>query len=114
MEPLTTPQAYALTHTAFYLGDFGRVAPGIVDGVLEHARDLVRRMLLHCVEHDRWDLAAELVLTQFVLGEDPLRTPSGAAAVECLVRAQRPDGAIPARSAALMASPSATVPTPAA
>ncbi|WP_406055557.1 hypothetical protein OG462_07130 [Streptomyces sp. NBC_01077] len=113
VEPLTTPQAYALTHTAFYLGDFGRVAPGIVDGVLEHARDLVRRMLLHCVEHDRWDLAAELVLTQFVLGEDPLRTPSGAAAVECLVRAQRPDGAIPARSAALMASPSATVPTPA-
>ncbi|MFD3534646.1 DUF6895 family protein [Streptomyces sp. NPDC058664] len=109
--PLTTPEAYALTHTAFYLGDFGRRAPGPTGNApvhtAAHTTDLVDRMLWHCVAHDRWDLAAELVLTQYILGSDPLRTPSGAAAVECLVRAQRPDGAIPARSAALMASPSA-------
>ncbi|WP_328946154.1 hypothetical protein OG259_36610 [Streptomyces sp. NBC_00250] len=108
VEPLTTPQAYALTHTAFYLGDFGRTDPRLDAGALDHAQGLIRRMLLHCVAHDRWDLAAELVLAQFVLGGDPLRTPSGAAAVECLVRAQRPDGAIPGRSAALKAPPSAT------
>ncbi|WP_435971592.1 DUF6895 family protein [Streptomyces sp. Qhu_M48] len=106
--PLTTPQAYALTHTAFYLGDFGRAATGLAEDVLSPARELVDQMLLHCVAHDRWDLAAELVLTQFILGVDPLRTSSGAAAVECLVRAQRPDGAIPARSAALTAPPSTT------
>ncbi|WP_405828835.1 MULTISPECIES: DUF6895 family protein [unclassified Streptomyces] len=105
--PLTDPRAYAVTHTAFYLGDFGRTAPGLDGGALAHARDLVDRLLRHCVEHDRWDLAAELVLTQFILGSEPLDTPSGAAAVECLVRAQRPDGAIPARSAALAAHPSA-------
>uniref|UniRef100_A0AAU2JJH0 DUF6895 domain-containing protein n=1 Tax=Streptomyces sp. NBC_00049 TaxID=2903617 RepID=A0AAU2JJH0_9ACTN len=105
--PLTDPQAYAVTHTAFYLGDFGRTAPGLGEGALAHARDLVDRLLRHCVEHDRWDLAAELVLTRFILGSDPLDTPSGAAAVECLVRAQRPDGAIPGRSAALAAHPSA-------
>jgi hypothetical protein len=61
-------------------------------------------MLGHCVAHDRWDLAAELLITQFILGVEPLRTPSGAAAVECLARAQLPNGAIPARSAALRAA----------
>ncbi|MFH7599679.1 hypothetical protein WDV06_31955 [Streptomyces racemochromogenes] len=105
--PLTEPQAYALTHTAFYLGDFGRTAPGLAGQDLEHARDLVDRMLRHCVAHHRWDLAAELVLTQYILGSEPLETSSGAAAVECLVRAQRPGGAIPGRSAALAAHPSA-------
>jgi hypothetical protein len=104
-EPLTTGEAYTLTHTAFYLGDFGRMAPGLGGGALAHARDLVERLLRHCVRHDRWDLAAELTLTQFVLGEEPLGTATGSAAVECLVRAQRPDGALPGRSAALMASP---------
>ncbi|MEU2391398.1 hypothetical protein [Streptomyces sp. NPDC007369] len=105
--PLTGPQAYAVTHTAFYLGDFGRTAPGLHGEALAHARDLVDRLLRHCVGHDRWDLAAELVLTQFILGSEPLETPAGAAAVECLLRAQRPDGSVPGRSAALAAHPSA-------
>ncbi|MFD4870731.1 DUF6895 family protein [Streptomyces sp. NPDC058412] len=106
--PLTEPQAYAVTHTAFYLGDFGRTAPRLGEDALAHAQDLVERLLRHCVEHDRWDLAAELVLTRFILGSEPLDTPSGAAAVECLVRAQRPDGALPGRSAAQAAHPSAS------
>ncbi|WP_326701374.1 hypothetical protein OG909_31125 [Streptomyces sp. NBC_01754] len=104
--PLTGPQAYALTHTAFYLGDFGRTGPGLTGHALTRSRDLVCRMLRHCVEHDEWDLAAELVLTQFILGVEPLRTASGAAAVECLVRAQLPDGALPGRSATLRAADS--------
>ncbi|MEU3907101.1 hypothetical protein AB0F20_25295 [Streptomyces goshikiensis] len=106
--PLTLPQAYAVTHTAFYLGDFGRTSPGLGGDALAHARDLADRLLRHSVEHDLWDLAAELVLTQFILGGEPLDTPSGAAAVECLVRAQRPDGALPGRSAASAADPSAS------
>ncbi|APE19994.1 MULTISPECIES: DUF6895 family protein [Streptomyces] len=106
--PLATPRAYALTHTAFYLGDFGRTDPRLDADTLERARELVRVTLLHCVEHDRWDLAAELVLAQFILGTDPLSTPSGAAAVDCLLRAQRSDGAIPGRSAELEAPPSAS------
>ncbi|MEV2257333.1 DUF6895 family protein [Streptomyces anulatus] len=105
--PLTDSEGYSLTHAAFFLGDYGRTTTGLAGDALAHARDLVRRMLDHCVGQDRWDLAAELVITQFILGLDPLRTPSGAAAVECLVRAQRSDGAIPGRSAALMASRSA-------
>lgn len=105
--PLTNSEGYSLTHAAFFLGDYGRTATGLDGDRLAHARELVRRMLDHCVGQDRWDLAAELVITQFILGLEPLRTPSGAAAVECLVRAQRSDGAIPGRSAALIASRSA-------
>ncbi|MGE7384330.1 DUF6895 family protein [Streptomyces sp. NPDC004126] len=105
--PLTVPQAYAVTHTAFYLGDFGRTSPGLTGDASAHALDLVDRLLRHCVGHDLWDLAAELVLTLFILGLDPLDTPSGAAAVGCLLRAQRPDGALPGRSAALAATPCA-------
>ncbi|MFJ5047283.1 DUF6895 family protein [Streptomyces sp. NPDC088719] len=105
--PLTNSEGYSLTHAAFFLGDYGRTPTGLYGDALAHARELVRRMLDHCVGQDRWDLGAELVITQFILGLDPLRTPSGAAAVECLARAQRSDGAIPGRSAALMASGSA-------
>ncbi|MEV7419443.1 hypothetical protein [Streptomyces sp. NPDC089919] len=105
--PLPLPQAYGVTHAAFYLGDFGRTAPGLDAAGLAHAHDLVERMLRHGVAHEEWDLIAELVLTQFILGRDPLRTPSGAAAVACLVRAQRPDGALPGRSAELAAQPAA-------
>ncbi|MFF8467633.1 DUF6895 family protein [Streptomyces griseus] len=105
--PLTDSEGYSLTHAAFFLGDYGRTPTGLYGEALADARELVRRMLDHCVGQDRWDLAAELVITQFILGLEPLRTPSGAAAVECLVRAQRYDGAIPGRSAALMASSSA-------
>ncbi|MFB6906588.1 hypothetical protein ACFCWB_20200 [Streptomyces bacillaris] len=105
--PLTNAEGYSLTHTAFYLGDYGRTELPLTDGQLARAGDLVHRMLDHCVGQERWDLAAELVITQFILGLEPLDTPSGTAAVECLVRAQRPDGALPGRSAALRAPDSA-------
>lgn len=102
--PVTIPQAYAVTHSSFYLSDFGRTGPGLPEDARADAVELVRRMLEHCVRHDWWDLAAELVMTQVCLGTEPLRTPWGVAAVECLARAQRPDGAIPGRSAATRAT----------
>ncbi len=100
-KPLTTPGAYALTHAGFYLSDFGRHAPALAGPDLERARDLTGRALDHYVERDHWDLSAELALTQFCLGVDPRATPSGRRAIERLARVQDPDGAIPARSAAL-------------
>lgn len=101
--PLTTGESYRLTHTAFYLGDFGHADPGLGAEEASRARELVEVMLRHCVAHDLWDLAAELVLTQFVLGVDPPVTAAGAAALECLARARRPDGTIPGREPALRA-----------
>lgn len=99
--PLTNAEGYSLTHAAFYLGDYGRTALPLTGQQLARAGDLVDRMLNHCAGQERWDLAAELVITQLILGLEPLDTPSGTAAVQCLVRAQRPDGALPGRSAAL-------------
>ncbi|MFB8238047.1 hypothetical protein ACFC58_16000 [Kitasatospora purpeofusca] len=102
--PVTVPEAYALTHSAFYLSDFARTGPGLPDGAVADAAALTGRLLDHCVRHDWWDLAAELVMTQVCLGLDPTDTPEGTAAVDCLARAQRPDGSIPGRSAATRAS----------
>ncbi|MGI5229705.1 DUF6895 family protein [Actinoallomurus sp. CA-142502] len=101
--PLATQDAYAVTHSSFFLSDFGRRSPGPAHA-LARAEEVTGRMLDHCVRRDRWDLTAELVMTWFCLGHDPLGTPSGVAAIECLTRAQRPDGAIPARSAELRAA----------
>ncbi len=102
--PVTVPEAYALTHSAFYLSDFARTGPGLPDGAVADAAALTGRLLDHCVRHDWWDLAAELVMTQVCLGLDPTGTPEGTAALACLARAQRPDGSIPGRSAATRAS----------
>ncbi|MEK2493324.1 hypothetical protein WN990_27585 [Kitasatospora purpeofusca] len=102
--PVTVPEAYALTHSAFYLSDFARTGPGLPDGAVADAAALTGRLLDHCVRHDWWDLAAELVMTQVCLGLDPTGTPEGAAALACLARAQRPDGSVPGRSAATRAS----------
>ncbi|AUY49195.1 hypothetical protein [Streptomyces sp. CB01881] len=97
--PVTVPEAYAVTHSSFYLSDFGRTGAGLSADALADAAELVRRLLEHCVRRDWWDLAAELLLTQVCLGLEPLRTPWGTAAVACLARAQQSDGAIPGRSA---------------
>ncbi|MCL2732886.1 MAG: hypothetical protein FWE15_23050 [Actinomycetia bacterium] len=96
--PVSIPEAYALTHSSFYLSDFGAAAPQLPPGAAESALPLVRRLLAHCVERKWWDLAAELVLTEACLGAEPLAAPWGAEAVACLARAQRPDGGIPGRS----------------
>ncbi|MDY0816300.1 DUF6895 family protein [Kitasatospora purpeofusca] len=101
--PVTVPEAYALTHSAFYLSDFARTGPGLPEGAVADAAALTGRLLDHCVRHDWWDLAAELVMTQVCLGLEPTGTPEGAAAIACLARAQRPDGSIPGRSAATRA-----------
>lgn len=96
--PVTIPEAYALTHSSFYLSDFGASPAKLPADATAAALPLLRDLTEHCVRHDWWDLAAELVLAQACLGAEPLATPWGAAAVACLARAQRPDGAIPGRS----------------
>lgn len=98
--PVTVPRAYALTHSASYLSDFGRTAPGLAPDALTAAADLLDRQLAYCVRHDWWDLAAELVTARHCLGGTPLDTAVGAAAVRCLARAQLPGGALPGRTAA--------------
>ncbi|MFE9424096.1 DUF6895 family protein [Kitasatospora sp. NPDC006697] len=101
---VSIPAAYAVTHSAFYLADFGRLpVRGLSGPALAHARQLVRTLLAHSVRRAWWDLTAELLLAAHCLGDPPLLTPGGADAVRCLARAQRPDGSIPGRSAATAA-----------
>ncbi len=106
--PCTLRDTYTITHTSFYLSDFGSRLPDLTSAQLAQAADVTGRMLDYCVSQDMWDLIAELIITLFCLGGDPLGTESGLAAIECLEQAQRPDGVIPGRSAAQSPDESAT------
>jgi hypothetical protein len=97
--PLADLEVCNVTHTVFYLTDFGQRGPGPVAGDLERARDVVDRLTGVCVARGEWDLSAKLVLAQHCLGLDPRSTPSGAAALRMLAAAQTAEGAIPGRGA---------------
>jgi hypothetical protein len=106
--PVTHRDAYDITHSVFYLTDFGFRDPGLTGDERERALRIIGQLTDHCVRRDEWDLAAEFILAQFCLGADPVRTPSGAAGIARLAQAQLPDGAIPGRSPAQRAADSAT------
>ncbi|MFJ3519268.1 DUF6895 family protein [Streptomyces sp. NPDC090131] len=88
-----------VAHTLLYLSDFGLRDLLLPEGERARALRVVERLTDHCVVLGDWDVAAKLLLAQYCLGADPLRTPSGAAALRMLAAAQAPDGAIPGRSA---------------
>ncbi|TQO34694.1 hypothetical protein FHX79_116610 [Streptomyces cavourensis] len=91
-----------VTDTVFYLSDygFGDRGLGLDRETWGRAWDVVDRLTGHCVREEEWESAAKLVLAQYCLGMDPLRTPSGVAGVRMLARAQSPLGAIPGKSVA--------------
>ncbi|MFI1096039.1 DUF6895 family protein [Streptomyces sp. NPDC020917] len=88
-----------VTHTVFYLSDFGLRDPGLDAADLRRARDVVDRLTDRCTARGEWDLSAKLVLAQHCLGLDPRQTASGTAALRMLAEAQSADGAIPGRCA---------------
>jgi hypothetical protein len=91
--------AYLVAHIAFYLGDFGQRVPLLDEGDLDRAATVVAGLLDRCVQRGHnWDLASELVVAQYCLGGDPLRTASGRAAIAGLAAAQLADGSLPGRS----------------
>lgn len=97
--PMEMQDAYSITHTLFHLTDFGIRDAGLTGEERARARRIVDELTFHFVAADYWDLVAELLLTQFCLGLDPTRTPSGVAAIRCLAQAQTSVGAIPGRHA---------------
>ena len=98
--PMDIEDAYVVTHTLFLLTDFAFRNHGLTDRERKRAFAIVDEMTDHFIEVEHWDLTAELVLSQFCLGEDPTRTRSGAAGIRTLLAAQLPSGAIPGRFAA--------------
>jgi hypothetical protein len=106
--PITDQDIYALTHTSFYISDFGFRYPPLPTGSREKAERFVSHLITQCVTKGNWDLTAELVIAQFCLGGDPLNSSSGVAGITSLADAQAANGAIPGRSAARRAGDPAT------
>jgi hypothetical protein len=98
---ISDDDAYLVAHIAFYLGDFGWRVPPLSPGDLDHAASVVAGLLERCGRRGHnWDLASELVLAQYCLGGDPLRTRGGRAAIAGLATAQLADGSLPGRAPA--------------
>lgn len=98
--PIDIEDAYIITHTLFHISDFGHRGPILPDHERERVYGLVDRLTDHFVEIDHWDLTAEFLMVQTILGADPTRTRSGVAAIRRLREVQASTGAIPARFAA--------------
>lgn len=106
--PVAELDVCEITHTVFHLSEFGFRDPGLTDGERKRAVHVVESLTEHCVRQGAWDFTAKLVLAQYCLGADPLRTPSGAAGIRMLADALSPDGAIPGKSVTERAAPTAT------
>lgn len=85
---------YSITHTLFYLTDFGNHCPPLEKADLQRIVDLVECLLLHYWRLANWDLVAELLTNLNCLGANSSVIYSGAA--EALYNVWRSDGAIPA------------------
>ena len=106
--PVADLDVCVVTHTVFYLSDFGLRAPALTEGARVRALSVVERLTDHCVGLGEWDLVGKLVLAQYCLGADPLSTSSGAAGLRMLAGVQTSDGAIPGRSVIKRAAADAT------
>ncbi|MFJ3921839.1 DUF6895 family protein [Streptomyces sp. NPDC090022] len=106
--PVADLDGCQVAHTVCYLSDFGLRDPRLPEEERERALRVVERLTDHCVGLGDWDVVAKLLLAQYCLGADPLRTPSGAAGLRMLGAAQAADGAIPGRSATDRAPADAT------
>ncbi|MGW7090728.1 DUF6895 family protein [Streptomyces sp. NPDC054874] len=106
--PVADLDVCQVTDTVFYLSDYGFRDTGLDAEARERALRVVKRLTDHCVREDAWEYAAKLLLAQHCLGSDPLRTPSGTAALGMLAGARSPDGSIPGKTARGRAPASAT------
>lgn len=106
--PITDDDACTVAHTIFYLSDYGLRPPDLDRADLDRARHVVENLTAHYSAREDWDNVAKLVLSQFCLGLDPSRTPSGAAGIRVLAEVCAEDGMIPAKAIGLVPGPAAT------
>ncbi|MEV7654924.1 hypothetical protein AB0O39_12190 [Streptomyces anulatus] len=96
--PVAELDVCEVTDTVFYLSDYGFRDTGLDAEARERALRVVERLTGHCVREGAWEYAAKLLLARHCLGSDPLRTPSGTAALGMLAEARSPDGSIPGKT----------------
>jgi len=89
--------AYAVTHTIFYLTDFGQRAPSLSARQTAETGVLLQSLLVHFWRIKNWDVMGELIIcTNYLkIPRDPVLADASAAFEQLL----RPDGTVPARQA---------------
>src|SRR3954452_3492581 len=92
---LTDEDAYSVTHTIFYLTDFGHqsIKDVLTDHEYARACSTVTQLLGHYVRRRHWDLVAELLMSCTCLRWFP--SPIGPLAWNFLLEAQMPDVSVP-------------------
>jgi hypothetical protein len=89
--------AYSITHTLFYLTDFGNRTATLPEVEIRRAADVVECLLLHYWRMGHWDLVGELLIGLNCLGV--CRPQIYLAAAEAFLGAWWNSGAVPAKAA---------------
>jgi hypothetical protein len=87
--------AYSVTHTLFYLADFGKRPIPLPPEEVARVTMIVECLLIHYWRVAHWDLVGELLISLNCL--DARDTPISRGAARAFARAQLPDGAVPAQ-----------------
>jgi hypothetical protein len=95
--------AYSVTHTLFYLTDFGNRDAHLSLSELDRAVDTVECLLLHYWRIGHWDLVGELLVNLNCLRN--CGSPIYEAAARAYHAAWREDGTVPGTHRAIRASP---------
>ena len=86
--------AYAITHTLFYLSDWGRKPPPFSDAESDRVAQIVDSLIVHYWRLSHWDILGELLLNRVSLRASASHIV--AAASVAFFNAWRSDGCIPA------------------
>jgi hypothetical protein len=95
--------AYSVTHTLFYLTDFGNRDAHLSQSERDRAVDTVECLLLHYWRIGHWDLVGELLVNLNCLRNGG--SPIYEAAARAYHAAWRDDGTVPATQKAIRAAP---------
>jgi hypothetical protein len=98
---LDLESAYSVTHTLFYLTDFGGRPLMLPDRDTRYIRRLVGALLVHYVRAGNWDVLGELLMLVPSVGG--CNSAIYGLAAEAFARARRADGALPANTSAATA-----------
>jgi len=87
--------AYSITHTIFYLSDFGTKSLPLDSLEVMRIQNVIESLMIHYGRIGHWDLLGELLLCIFIIG--PPQRSLWQKALEAFIAIQKVDGAIPGR-----------------
>lgn len=87
--------AYSITHSIFYLSDFGMMPLPLGTGEITRVQDIVESLMVHYWRHGHWDLLGELLISSLIIGHT--RRSLWSRVFAAFTALQHPDGALPGR-----------------